>query len=304
MLAARLLLYLVITLVALKVGHQTGDLLLPPDHVHGVEISPKDVVVSLSVALIVTFFGILDAQLGGRALLGLLIGRYLRPRSEMRLFLVADLVGSTRLAERIGHERFLDYLNDVFSDIAGPVIRERGSIYRYVGDQVIVTWRYAEGLADARALRCALSIGRVLRARAGYYAARHGHEPQRSCALHGGQVASGEVGTLKREIVYLGDTVNTVAHMEELGSWLDEPVLISADLLSRMTLPREVSAVSVSTIRPKGKDRDVEVFAIRPRHAVRSPARGSGAELQSAAPAGSSSCSADTPNSRHIGWRA
>ncbi len=121
LLTTRLILYLAITLVALKIGHHAGDFLLPPDRVHGIRISLKDVGVSLSVAMIVTFFGILDAQLGGRALLGLLIGRYLRPRSEMRVFLVADLIGSTSLAARVGHERFLDYLNDVFSEMAGPI---------------------------------------------------------------------------------------------------------------------------------------------------------------------------------------
>ncbi len=118
--------------------------------------------------------------------------------------------------------------------------------------------------------------------RAGYYATRHGHMPLRRYALHGGEVASGEVGNLKREVVYLGDTIHTVAHMEDLGSQLDEPILISGDLLSRMTLPRKVSAVPVSAIRPKGKDRDVEVFAIKPKRSVGSSSGVSGVKPRSA----------------------
>ena len=55
--------------------------------------------------------------------------------------------------------------------------------------------------------------------------------------LHCGPVVTGEMGSVKREIVFLGDTVNTAARIKELCRETGDRVLASADLIDRLELP-------------------------------------------------------------------
>jgi adenylate cyclase len=71
---------------------------------------------------------------GTRTLVALLTGQYRQPRHEQRIVLFMDLRGSTQLAERLGDEKFLGFLNQVFWDITDPVLSAGGEIYRYVGE--------------------------------------------------------------------------------------------------------------------------------------------------------------------------
>jgi len=95
---------------------------------------------SLAVALGFNMVFVLSGLLGPRVLIALFTGRYRRPRSEQRIVLFLDLHDSTRHAERLGDEDFHRFLNQVFFDISDPVLAAGGEIYRYVGDEIIITW--------------------------------------------------------------------------------------------------------------------------------------------------------------------
>ncbi|HEY2539286.1 MAG TPA: hypothetical protein VGI28_07290 [Stellaceae bacterium] len=60
-----------------------------------------------------------------------------------------DLHDSTRHAERLGDVNFHSFLNLIFFDMSDPVLAARGSIYRYVGDEIIITWPLERGTRDA-----------------------------------------------------------------------------------------------------------------------------------------------------------
>jgi adenylate cyclase len=40
-----------------------------------------------------------------------------------------DLRSATRIAEKITNERYFDFLNNLFSDITGTIINNKGEIY-------------------------------------------------------------------------------------------------------------------------------------------------------------------------------
>ncbi|MBR31777.1 MAG: hypothetical protein CMN77_10705 [Spirochaetaceae bacterium] len=67
-------------------------------------------------------------------------GRYHRPKTEFRVFLFLDLVSSTSIAERIGSLSFLNLLDDFYRDLTEAILRSRAEIYKYVGDEIILTW--------------------------------------------------------------------------------------------------------------------------------------------------------------------
>jgi len=52
-----------------------------------------------------------------------------------------DLLSSTTIAEALGNEKYHNLLHDFYADITNPIIYNKGKIYQYVGDEVIVSWR-------------------------------------------------------------------------------------------------------------------------------------------------------------------
>lgn len=218
--------------------------------------------VASAASLAFTAWFSLDRLLGGDVLLGLLIGRYHHPRVEQRVFLFADLSGSTALAERLGELRFHELLNRLWTDVSGPVQRHGGTVHRYVGDEIEVTWTLEKGVRDAECLRCALAVVEAVHEASADYSSAFGGEARLRLALHAGPVVAGELGALKREIAYSGDTLNTTGRIEGVAKELDRDIVVSGDLLRLTGVPEDLLAEPLGIRRLRGKEREVELFAI------------------------------------------
>ena len=81
-------------------------------------------------------------------------GKYNRPKEEKRIFMFLDIDSSTSIAERLGDEAYHLLLKDFFADITTPILENKGSIYQYVGDEVVVSWNYEDGKEDLHCVRC------------------------------------------------------------------------------------------------------------------------------------------------------
>jgi len=159
------------------------------------------------VSFVINFVRQLNRLLGPGTLMNLLLGRYHRPVAEDRIFMFLDLNDSTAIAEALGPLRFNEFKNDFFHDVAEPVLETRGQIYQYVGDEVVVTWTTERGLRQGNCLRCVFLVTEQIHAQRHRYLARYGVVPEFKAGLHGGPVVTAEVGDIKKDIVYSGDTV-------------------------------------------------------------------------------------------------
>lgn len=227
---------------------------------HGME--PHDLIFSVAMALTANFFLAINRLLGQGVLWSFITGRYHRPRQEERIFLLLDMVDSTAIAEQIGDIAFHRLLNRFFSDLGRVMIDHRGTIHKYVGDEMIVTWPVARG-ARGGPIRAALAAAERLRGDAAAYQARFGLVPRFRAALHCGSVVSGEMGDLKQEIVFLGDALNTAARIEQACRDTGEDLLVSAALLARVPLPAGIRAESLGPVQLRGKQEAVELFTLR-----------------------------------------
>ena len=98
-----------------------------------------------------------NTLLGQDVLFNFVAGRYRRPRVEDRVLLFIDMESSTVIAERLGEASFLDFLNRFVADVTESIVAQRGTIHKYVGDEIIVTWPLADGLRDGRCVRAPAS---------------------------------------------------------------------------------------------------------------------------------------------------
>ena len=225
-------------------------------------ISNFTLTLAFAFAFAMNFGFVLMRLLGPRVVVSLLSGRYRSPRPEQRIVLFMDLRGSTQLAEKLGDERFHRFLNRVFWDLTDPVLESGGEIYRYVGDEIIVTWPVRSGAREPGCVECVFAIEDALAAKGKSYLAEFGAEPKLRAALHAGPLVVGEMGDLKREIVMLGDTMNTAARIEGACRTLAKDVIASAAALSLFALPAGVHAQSLGVVALRGKESELELFAL------------------------------------------
>ena len=81
-----------------------------------------------------------------------LMGKYFNPREEDRIFLFIDLKSSTSIAEKIGHKTYSSLLQECFENLTKPIIKYKGQVYQYVGDEVVITWKTNEGIKELNCL--------------------------------------------------------------------------------------------------------------------------------------------------------
>lgn len=220
------------------------------------------VVVSFVAALLFNFVGQVNRLLGRRVLVHLIVGRYHRPREEVRVFLLVDLRGSSQIAERLGNLRYHAFLRRFISDVTESVVRYRGDVHRYVGDEVILTWTATEGLRDARCVMAVFAISDTLEKARTEYQEEFGVAPSFWAGLHLGPVVAGEIGTIKHEIAFLGDTLNAAARIEETSKELGYQFLASAEIISALHLPSDIASESLGRIELRGIEDSVELFAL------------------------------------------
>ena len=211
--------------------------------------------------VVIVFFRQLNRLFGPGVLLRYLLGRYHRPRREARIFMFLDIKSSTSLAEQLGHEAYLAFINEFFRDISGPVLDNGGEIYEYVGDEVVLTWKEERGIKDANCIRVFFDIDSVIEKKTQRYLDQFGVVPEYKAGVHVGEVMTAEIGDLKRGLVFNGDVLNTGARIQGECARLGRRLLSSADLFARLTLPDGWSAEEMGSVTLRGKSEPLKLVA-------------------------------------------
>lgn len=198
----------------------------------------------------------------GNGGLNYLTGFYHKPRQEMRIFMFLDMRSSTAIAERIGHVKYFQLLNELYADITDPILYSRGEIYQYVGDEISVSWSLRRGMARQRCIRCFLDIRSKLQRRAKHYEERYGLAPVFKAGFHYGPVTTGEVGLVKKERIYSGDVVNTAAHIQNRCNAYGVDNLISQELLEVLRLPSSYKVREIGDADLKGKSTAIHLWTL------------------------------------------
>ncbi|MEM1323585.1 MAG: adenylate/guanylate cyclase domain-containing protein [Bacteroidota bacterium] len=202
---------------------------------------------------------------GSGNFLKLITGHYHRPIVEQRIFMFLDIRSSTTIAEKIGHIRYFRLLNDFFRDITNPIIYTGGEIYQYVGDEVIVSWPMERGLRNANSLHCFFRILKEIDKRSEIYKRRYGLVPAFKAGLHCGEVTTGEIGVIKKDIVFSGDVLNTAARIQESCNKYGVNILLSKFLLDKLPLQKGgFEATRIGDIDLKGRRQSVILYTVSP----------------------------------------
>jgi adenylate cyclase len=204
----------------------------------------------------------MNRMIGTNALRYFVGGRYHQPTAEERIFLFLDLEQSTTLAERLGSARYFELLRRFVDDLSDPIVASGGEIYQYAGDEVVVTWRLADGVRGANCVRCFFWSREAMTREADRYEREFGTVPRFRGGLHGGTVTAGELGDLRRQIAYVGDILNTAARLEEYAKRRALDLVVSGSLLERLELPPGIDARLCGELELRGKEARVAAYSL------------------------------------------
>src|ERR1700722_5781011 len=206
-------------------------------------------------------FGIANI-IGPRAFLNFVSGRYHSPIEENRFVLFVDIAGSTGLVERLGGIAIHCFLDHTFRLLTLAVVDYRGEVLNYVGDEVIVTWPERGGAVDCRPLQCFAAMRAELSRASSQFEREFGATPRIRGSLHFGPVIVGEIGDVKRAIVFNGDVMNTAARLEELSRKVEGGFLASRAAMDRFNSAPPFAVRDLGRLPIRGRADGIDVVGI------------------------------------------
>jgi adenylate cyclase len=200
--------------------------------------------------------------IGNRAFLNFVTGRYHVPVEEGRFVLFVDIAGSTGLAERLGGIAIHRLLDRTFRLLTLAVVDYHGEVLNYVGDEVIVTWPARAGAVDFRPLRCFMAMRDELSLASSQLEREFGTVPRIRGSLHFGPVIIGEIGDIKRAIVFNGDVMNTAARLEELSRGVEGGFLASRTAMEQFSSTPPVKVRDLGRLPIRGRADGIDVVGL------------------------------------------
>ena len=214
------------------------------------------------MSLVINFINQVNKKYGPGVLIPLLLGKYRNPREEERIFMFMDLKSSTSLAEELGHLKYSSFIRDCFMDINHVLLPFNAQVYQYVGDEIVLTWKLSDGLKDLSCIRFFFACENYFRDRNLYYTKNYGFLPLFKAGLHLGQVTAVEIGEIKRDIAYHGDTLNTTARIQSACNEYNKKFLVSEIVLEKLGLVNNLSAEPLGPIQLRGKTTKIGIASV------------------------------------------
>ena len=154
-------------------------------------------------------------------------------------------------------------LREYYDDLSDCIVKYYGEIYQYVGDEIVVTWTLRRGSHNNNCIQCFFAMKTAIRKQAIKYNEKFGLLPEFKAGFHFGKVTTGEIGKIKKEIIFTGDVLNTTARIQSLCNAYKVDILISDKLMKELNLDSSFQIKTLGENELRGKDERIGLFTIR-----------------------------------------
>ena len=214
--------------------------------------------------LLCLIYAAISDNLGHSVFINFFTGKYHQPIIEQRIFMFLDMTDSTAIAEKLGDAQYFKFLSAYYETFSKSIINHFGEVYQYVGDEIVISWPMDTGLLKANCVKCFFAMEKELENRRDDFVGQFGVYPQFKASLHAGQVTSGEIGALKKEITYSGDVLNVTARIQGLCNKYQANLLVSGSLLQQLDLEEaRYNTRHLGREFLKGRSEPVELYTVR-----------------------------------------
>jgi adenylate cyclase len=219
---------------------------------------------TLMLSFGLNFYLIVQNKIGVNNFFPVISGKYYYPREENRIFLFLDLKSSSVMAEQLGHKKYSQMLQGCYKDLSELVIKYRGTIYQFVGDEAVITWKTPGRKDFKNSIALFFAFTNNLQKNAEYFQNKFGLVPEFKGAINAGNVMTAEVGGyLKSEIAHHGDVLNTAARMLELAKSFPNKLIVSSAV--KENLQQEICNYTITSkgkIKLRGKNNTKDIYLI------------------------------------------
>lgn len=216
----------------------------------------------LSVTLMISLiYSVVSENLGHHVFLNFFSGKYHKPKIEKRIFMFLDMKSSTTIAETLGHIKYFKLLDTYYNIMSDPIINSFGEVYQYIGDEIVISWKTDKGINKANCIKCFFDIRDHLNEQKEVLFKEFGFEIGFKAGIHFGEVTIGEIGALKKEIVFTGDVLNTTSRIQSHCNKLKSDLLISG-AIKELLPSSNYQYSSKGVIELKGRDKKEELFSV------------------------------------------
>ena len=171
--------------------------------------------------------------------------------------LFADIVGFTRMTERMAPEAVVTMLRQFHDRMTTQIFACGGSVEKYIGDEIFAVFGVPEPGPDdaANALRCGWMM---LAALDEWNREREANGETRlaiGVGLNYGPAVLGDVGTEQTpSFTVIGDTVNTASRLQGLTRTLETPLVAAHAVMSAIDAPSDDdTAAALAHLRDQGE---------------------------------------------------
>ena len=208
------------------------------------------------------FISEISDNIGQGVLLNFLVGKYHTSLVEDRIFMFLDMKSSTTIAEKLGHIKYYQLLNEYYADLTKAILNTSGEIYQYVGDEVVVTWKVKNGIKNANCLECFFKGKNIFKEKSKSYLKKFNIVPEFKAGFHIGTVTTGEIGIIKKEIIFTGDVLNTTSRIQGKCNDYNVDILLSEVLKNKLTETNNYKFKEIGSSELRGKNEEVKLYAV------------------------------------------
>ena len=221
------------------------------------------VVLYTAITLVISlFYAEMNENIGHEVLKNFFTGRYHSPIEEERIFMFLDMKSSTTIAENLGHVKYFELLREYYADLSKTIIQYSGEIYQYVGDEIVISWKLKNGLRNNNCIKCFNVMKRNLESQAEKYIKEFDVVPTFKAGFHVGKVTTGEIGVIKKDIIFTGDVLNTTARIQNLCKDYKVDLIISGDLVNMLDFDPEINIKSLGENELRGRKKNMMLYTI------------------------------------------
>ncbi|WP_321286229.1 adenylate/guanylate cyclase domain-containing protein [uncultured Sunxiuqinia sp.] len=183
--------------------------------------------VGIFISSNINFFKAIRQKVGFEKFYPIISGYYRSPKEENRIFIFIDLISSTRYAELLGHEKYSSFLQECFKYLGILEIKYRAMLYQFVGDEVVLSWPAEDERNFRRAVKFYYEYVAILNSHVDSFLEKFGIRPEFTASINSGKIMVSEVGTIKSEIAFHGDVLNTAARIQKQCKSFKRPLLVT-----------------------------------------------------------------------------
>ncbi len=221
----------------------------------------QKVVYWISIFFVTQLILIINEKYSPGVFIDILTGKYSHPKVENRIIMFMDLKDSTPIAEKLGHNRYFEFITEFIYLVSLAIIEFEGIIYQYVGDEVVCSWKNSEK-NTMKCLDAIIQSRKNIQRKSGYFKSKFGVVPDFRVGINVGEVTIGEIGVLKKDLAMSGDTMNTTARIRSACTELNRHYIVSKEFVGASHL-KGWQTESLGLVDLKGKDEKIELFSLK-----------------------------------------